>query len=140
MWQVEEWHPQPIPEGAPEGTEPVLEKVTNVKLELLCQTHNPVRPRFSRDKRSANYIQAQKEVKEQEKREELKRRILQLIPGQLVKIKSGSGSLEYKLVSVNEDESMLELEETTGRRFMSPWSRVDFRSNAPKLAENEYGE
>lgn len=42
LWQVEEWLPAILPPDAPPGTEAPLEKVSNVKLELLCPTHNPV--------------------------------------------------------------------------------------------------
>lgn len=42
IWQVEEMRPAALPADAPEGTQPELEKVLNLKLELLCQAHNPV--------------------------------------------------------------------------------------------------
>lgn len=58
----------------------------------------------------------------------------------MVKIKSGSGSIEYKMLSVREEERMVEVQIVPGHSMMAAWTRVDFRGSAPKLAENEYGE
>lgn len=78
-------------------------------------------------------------MREKEKAEELKAKILALIPGQQIKIKSGSGNIEGTLKSVNEPSKIVQVEFSDGLPVMIAWSKVDFRIVPPKMIENEYG-
>lgn len=80
------------PDDAPEDGEAELN--VYLKLELLCPTHNP----------------EQKALKEQEKQDELKRRLLAMLPGQKLKIKVGLAVQDWKFVRLLEEDKMVEVE------------------------------
>lgn len=50
VWEVEEYVPVPIPEGAAEGTHHEFVKEKSLKTEILCPTHNPVSARHGLQK------------------------------------------------------------------------------------------
>jgi hypothetical protein len=102
-------------------------------------------------------IKAMVEIKERQKAEDLKRKIMALVPGQNVKVKRPNGAtFAMPLVRIAEEARHIEVQTETGwvkfhmRRFFSadawlrtmfvPWDKVDFRESKITLQENEYGE
>lgn len=58
----------------------------------------------------------------------------------MIKLKSGSGCIEYRLVAIHEPEQMVEVAVNAGLTMRFAWNRVDLRGAAPKVTQNEYGE
>jgi hypothetical protein len=102
-------------------------------------------------------MKAMVEIKERQRAEELKRKIMALVPGQNVKVKRPNGAtFAMPLVRIAEEARHIEVQTETGwvesqmRRVVSadesfrtmfvPWDKVDFRESKITLQENEYGE
>lgn len=80
-------------------------------------------------------------MKEREKAEELRQRILTFHPGQMIKIKQGSGCFEYRLIAIDEDRKEVEVQIHAATNMRIPWARVDLRGPVvPKLVVNDYGQ
>lgn len=121
-----------------DGEEPIQQIVLNT--EILCPNHNPVSPFCPVIKDGADK-QDVKEAKKAKAANELKAKVLAILPGQTVKVKSGSGMFEVKMVRVIENEQKAEVEHQNGQIGLIKWSEIDFRpAAAHKPLENEYGE
>lgn len=81
-----------------------------------------------------------KEAKKLQALNQLKNRVLSILPGQSVKIKLNRGSFEVKMVRVIEEEQKAEVQHENGQIVLVKWSEFDFKPVvAPKVVENEYG-
>lgn len=82
-----------------------------------------------------------KELKKRQAADALKAKVLAIIPGQTVKIRSSRGMFEVTLVRVIESEQKAEVRHENGSNSMVKWSEFDFRpAVVHKPIENEYGE
>jgi len=142
IWEVEEYEPLPIPDDAPEGTQHEFIKAKHLKVETLCPAHNPVSlAPFSCRRTDGTDGQEFKELKKRQAAEALKAKMLAIIPGQNVKIKSSRGMFEVTLVRLFENEQKAEVRHENGLSSMVKWNEFDFRpAVVHKPIENEYGE
>jgi len=82
-----------------------------------------------------------KELKKAQAANQLKAKILSLLPGQSAKIKSYRGLFEVKLVRVFENEQKAEVQHDNGQLSVVKWTEFDFRPAVEhKPLENEYGQ
>ncbi|WVW79774.1 hypothetical protein I302_101744 [Kwoniella bestiolae CBS 10118] len=120
IWEVETPILPPHGEVLEPGQPIPMEK--DIKVELLCPTHNP-------DMKSQ--IEARKA-------DNLRRKVMGIPVGEKIKIKPKSGeSLELILVEVREDTREVVVKDEAGQTGVYPWSSIDFRPT-PVKTENEY--
>ncbi|EIW69101.1 hypothetical protein TREMEDRAFT_31415, partial [Tremella mesenterica DSM 1558] len=96
--EVQEWVPLPLPDDAPPGTQHEFEQVNSIKVNCLCPNHNP-------------------EVQERKKRQEaeaLRQKVMALLPGSKIKIKSGGSFYEVTLLSAIESSRVVEVQHENG--------------------------
>ncbi|ORX36366.1 hypothetical protein BD324DRAFT_591650 [Kockovaella imperatae] len=122
VWEVEESVPIPIPENAPPGTQHEFFKRKSLRTEVLCPSHNP----------------DVKEAKKRAQAEQLKQKILKLIPGQAIKVKTPAGLFEVKFLHAHEHDRTADVQHETGQVHRVKWLDFDFRPGPVPLAENEY--
>jgi len=71
---------------------------------------------------------------------QLKSKILSILPGQSAKVKSYRGLFEVKLVRVFESDQKAEVQHENGQLSIVKWTDFDFRPAVEhKPLENEYG-
>ena len=130
-----EW-PAPV-----EGADPAapVEPSKTIKIELLCESHNPVSSTAL--SRSQADCQAQIAIRRAQGLEDLKQKILALPIDSQLKVKSKGGGYMYgSLVRVLVDSSQVEVRLETGQKYWVPFDRIEFKETKPKLQVDEYGE
>ncbi|KAK4689189.1 hypothetical protein P7C73_g911, partial [Tremellales sp. Uapishka_1] len=123
MWEVEEWVAQPLPPDAPAWQKPTYKSNMVLKTEILCPIHNP----------------DMKEIKKKQALEALRFKVLALLPGSRIKVKTHGGTYEVELVRTIEDTKQVQVLVDDGRLRAVDWTHIDFRPRTEtKLMANEY--
>jgi hypothetical protein len=116
-----------------------VEPSKTIKIELLCESHNPVSSSAPWDAKLK--IQAQIAIRRAQGLEDLKQKIVALPIDSQLKVKSKGGGYMYgSLVRVLVDSSQVEVRLETGQKYWVPFDRIEFKETKPKLQVDEYGE